>query len=167
MSSLSYYGSWIIKYLVVYLITHTLVTLVMWSTLEYLNFSLALITFFLFDLVLIVQSLFVQVFFVNSVLGTLVALTFFFLQYLVSFVIESLSSPSQTQLLLASLCPFCSFSLIMQEIFYANSAQLYTHWSGISEVSYKYSIRMGLLSLLINVIFWCLVTVYLENVIPN
>lgn len=90
MSSVSYYAPWIIQYFIIYLISHLFTTLVFYLTLKNINFSVMFVTFILFDLVLIVQSLFIQTFFIESVIGTLTALTFFFIQFIGSFIIKAI-----------------------------------------------------------------------------
>lgn len=64
MSPFSYYASWVLKYLAIYVVAHIFTTLVFFQSLNYLDYSLMLVTFILFDIVLIIQSLFIQVFFI-------------------------------------------------------------------------------------------------------
>lgn len=64
MSPFSYYASWVLKYLTIYVVAHIFTTLVFFQSLNYLDYSLMLVTFILFDIVLIIQSLFIQVFFI-------------------------------------------------------------------------------------------------------
>jgi hypothetical protein len=94
MAQISYYGSWILKYFIIYLVTHILTTLIFTLSMSYINYSLMFVTFILFDLVLIIQSLFVQIFFIKSVMGSLVGLTFFFIQYIGGFILKSLKLPN-------------------------------------------------------------------------
>lgn len=132
-----------------------------------MSFSLIFVTYLLFDLVLIVQSLFVQTFFIDSVLGTLTALTLFFIQYIGSFVIKSIEVPQEMQLLTASICPYTALVMIMEEIFYSNFSRETVTWSMFNHRVYNYRVSIGIASLLINILVWGLLTVYFEKVFPN
>ena len=167
MSSFLYYATWGFRYFVIYLIAHLATTLIFYFTFQYVSFSLIFVTYLLFDLVLIVQSLFVQTFFIDSVLGTLTALTLFFIQYIGSFVIKSIEVPQEMQLLTASICPYTALVMIMEEIFYSNFSRKTVTWSMFNHRVYNYRVSIGIASLLINILVWGLLTVYFEKVFPN
>ena len=132
MSCFWYYATWVFNYFCIYLIAHLFVSLIFFLTFSYVDYSLIFVTFILFDIILILQSMFIQIFFMESVLGTLTALTFFFIQFIGSFVMKSIEVPSDSQLIAASICPFTPLVMIMESIFYSNFERQTLSWSRFS-----------------------------------
>jgi ATP-binding cassette subfamily A (ABC1) protein 3 len=84
-----YFTTWFIRYFVIYLIVHLINTLIVCSSFPYIPFHVALITYLLFDIVLIVQSFFIQIFVTRSKIGIILALVFFVVQYAINFAVSS------------------------------------------------------------------------------
>lgn len=167
MSPFLNYATWIFKYFMIYFMAHLFVTLIFYYTFNYIDFGLVFVTFILFDLVLIVQSLCIQTFFSEAVLGTLTALTLFFIEYIISFVIKSIEVPSELQLILFSICPHTALVMIMEEIFYSNFCMETVTWKMFTKRTYNYTVSIGFTSLLLNIVFWAIITMYLEEVVPS
>lgn len=89
MSNWNYYATWFLRYFCVYLVIHALATVILHFSLGIVNPGLVFITFILFDILLIVQSMFIQVFFSRAKLGIVIALIFFILQYVFNFIVRT------------------------------------------------------------------------------
>jgi ATP-binding cassette, subfamily A (ABC1), member 3 len=94
MSMFTYYFTWFIRYFITYLIVHIPASVFVWHSLIYVPIYIPLITFLLFDIVLIVQSFFIQVFFTRAKIGVVIALLFFLGQFIISFVVSNSDNPT-------------------------------------------------------------------------
>lgn len=80
LSNTSFYMSWIIQYALIYGIVCVLGTVILKSMVfTESNWGVLIINYWLFCLVLIAQSLFIQVFFTSSLFGLIVAIVFYLL----------------------------------------------------------------------------------------
>jgi ATP-binding cassette subfamily A (ABC1) protein 3 len=114
MTSFNYYFTWFIRYFAVYVIVHVICALILTKSFNYINFGVLLITFLLFDLLLIIQSCFIQVFFTRAKIGMVIALLFFVIQYIVSFIIRNSDNPTYQQALYGSISPHSAFASALQ-----------------------------------------------------
>lgn len=89
-----YYVTWFIRYFVTLLVIHLIGSIIVARTLPNVGFIVPFIIFLLFDIVLIVQSFFVQTFFTKSKLGVVIALLFFLIQYIISFISSNSDNPT-------------------------------------------------------------------------
>lgn len=94
MSVPIYYFTWFIRYLVVYLIIHIIGSIIIARALPNVPFIIPFVIFILFDILLIVQSFFIQTFFSRSKIGVVIALLFFLVQYILSFVSSNSDNPT-------------------------------------------------------------------------
>jgi len=90
MSNSSFYLSWLISYALIYLMSSIIITLILKATIfSRSSFILILICHTLFCWSLLAQSLFIQVFFTSAKLGNIVAMVFFLIMYMTSFLLNS------------------------------------------------------------------------------
>ena len=94
MSMFTYYFTWFVRYYITFIIVHVPASFFVWNSLKNVPIYIPLITFLLFDLVLIIQSFFIQVFFSRAKIGVVIALLFFLGQYIVSFVVSNSDNPT-------------------------------------------------------------------------
>jgi ATP-binding cassette subfamily A (ABC1) protein 3 len=167
MTSFNYYVTWFIRYFAVYVVIHIICSAILVKNFSHISFGVVLITFLLFDLLLIVQSCFIQVFFTRAKMGMVIALLFFVLQYIVNFIIRNSDNPTYQQNLYGSISPHSAFALAMQELVYAQSVAINLNFGQLTTVINYYSISTAWLSFVIHIVFWLLLTMYLEQVFPN
>ena len=84
-----YYLTWFIRYFLAYLILHLICSAIFVGAFNQVPFIMPLIIFLLFDILLIVQSFFVQIFVTRSKIGIVLALLFFVLQYVINFIVAN------------------------------------------------------------------------------
>lgn len=167
MNNTNYYLTWFLRYFISYVIVHLLCSAILSRVLTSLNFGVVFITFLLFDILLIVQSFFIQIFFTRAKIGMVIALLFFILQYVVNFVVRNSDNPSYQQGLNGSISPHSAFVSAFQTMIYAQSVQIPLNFSAVTTVINYYTISTAWVSFIIHIIFWTLLTVYLEQVFPN
>jgi ATP-binding cassette subfamily A (ABC1) protein 3 len=121
MTGFIYYVTWFIRYFAVYLVVHLICSVILARTFTYVSIGVFVITFLLFDIVLIVQSLFIQVFFTRAKVGMVISLLFFVVQYVVSFLVRNSDNPTLQQAVLGSISPHSAYTSAMQLMVYAQS----------------------------------------------
>lgn len=84
-----YYLTWFIRYFMVYLVVHLIGSAILRAALPNVPYGMFLIVFILFDILLIIQSFFIQIFFTRSKIGVVFALLFFVIQYVINYVIST------------------------------------------------------------------------------
>lgn len=89
-----YYFTWFIRYVIVFLIVHIIGSIIIARTLPHVPFYIPFVIFILFDILLIVQSFFIQTFFSRSKIGVVIALLFFLVQYILSFISSNSDNPT-------------------------------------------------------------------------
>lgn len=121
MTSFNYYITWFIRYLSVYIVTHLVCSAILATSFSSINFGVAFVTFLLFDILLIVQSCFIQVFFTRAKIGMVIALLFFIIQYIVNFVVRNSDNPSYQLNMYGAFSPHSAFVLALQNMLYCQS----------------------------------------------
>lgn len=124
MSTFVYYATWFLRYFAVYLIIHLIGSGILVGALPRVSYFTFLIIFILFDLVLIFQAMFIQIFFTRAKIGIVIGLLLFVLQYVISFVISTSDNPTLRTNQLASIVPHISFILSFRTIVFADSVRL-------------------------------------------
>ena len=124
MNTFLYYFTWFIRYFFIYLIIHLISSGILVSVFKYINYGVFFILFILFDIVLIIQAFFIQIFFSRSKIGVVFALVFFIIQYVVSFVVTTSDNPTLGANLGASIVPHIAFILGFRTTLYAQSVQM-------------------------------------------
>lgn len=84
-----YYLTWFLRYFIVYLVIHLIGSAILVAAMPNVPYGMILLVFILFDIVLIFQSFFIQIFFTRAKLGVVVALLFFILQYVINYVVAT------------------------------------------------------------------------------
>lgn len=84
-----YYLTWFIRYFIIYLIVHIINSGIIAHTLPRIPYYIPFTIYILFDIVLILQSLFIQIFVTRSKIGIIIALVIFVFQYAINYTIAS------------------------------------------------------------------------------
>lgn len=153
-----YYVTWFIRYFVTLLVIHLIGSVIVARTLPKVKFIVPFIVFILFDLVIIIQSFFIQTFFSRSKLGVVIALLFFLLQYVVSFISSNSDNPTLGVNNAISIIPHCAFILSFQTMFYAETNKIDISFG---QTINNYSISTCVVSCILNAIFYLVLTWYL------
>lgn len=88
MSDSSFYASWVLYYLIIYVIISILVASVLNRAIfKHSDWSVLFVWHLLFGISLIFQSLFITTFFTKARIGNIVAMVFFLFSYMVVFIV--------------------------------------------------------------------------------
>jgi signal transduction histidine kinase len=159
-----YYLTWFIRYFAVYLVVHLIGSAILVGAFPHFTFFVPFIVFILFDILLIVQSFFIQIFFTRSKIGMVVALVFFIVQYVLSYTVSTTENPSVSIYQAISVVPHVAFILAFKEMLYAEAANTTVDFTSV--VNY-YTINTAIISLLCHIVLWIILTWYLDQVVPN
>jgi hypothetical protein len=113
MNQIIYYLTWFIRYFVVYCVMHIICSLILANALK-VNFGIAFINFILFDIVLIIQAFFIQIFFTRAKIGMVIGLLFFVIQYIFHFISSNSDNPTTAQYLYTSISAHAAFINALQ-----------------------------------------------------
>jgi ATP-binding cassette subfamily A (ABC1) protein 3 len=92
MSLWVYYGTWFLRYFMIYLVVHCVNSFTFSYVFPRAPYYIPIVIYLLFDIVLIIQSFFIQIFVTRAKIGIIFALLFFILQYAASYAISSNSN---------------------------------------------------------------------------
>ena len=159
-----YYVTWFIRYFVTLLVIHLIGSAIISATLPHVGFIVPFIVFIFFDILMIIQSFFIQTFFTRAKLGVVIALLFFLLQYIVSFISSNSDNPTLGVNTALSILPHIGLILSFETMLYAESIKTN---ASFSETMNNYTIQTCVASCIINSIFYLFLTWYLEQVFPN
>ena len=159
-----YYLTWFIRYFAIYLVVHAIGSAILMSALSYMPYYIPLIIFLLFDIVLIIQSFFIQIFFTRSKIGIVFALVFFAVQYALNFIVANSEDATFSTYQGISVIPHVAFILSFKEMAYAQSNQISLDFE--MQVN-DYTLITAIVSFLCNIVFWGLLAIYLDQVVPN
>jgi ATP-binding cassette subfamily A (ABC1) protein 3 len=123
MSMSTYYFTWFIRYFIVYVIIHAIGSFIIKTAWTYISYIIPFVVFILFDILLIIQSFFIQIFFTRSKIGVVIALLFFLLQYIISIVASNSNNPSLYMNTFISFSPHAAYILTFETLLYAESTQ--------------------------------------------
>ncbi len=164
MKGFNYYFSWFCRYFIVYVILHAICSFIISSQLSSIPFFIPFILFILFDMVIIIQSFFVQVFLSRAKIGVVIALLFFLIQFILSFIAVSSNNPTIGVNAAMSIVPHAAFILAFRTILYAESYKISLSFG--SNLN-NYVIYYAIASFVINILAYIFLTWYLDQVIPN
>jgi ATP-binding cassette subfamily A (ABC1) protein 3 len=164
MKMRNYYLTWFIRYFAVFCVVHGICTGIIYYQLPYIPFYIPLILFLLFDIVIIVQNFFIQVFLSRAKLGVVIALLFFVLQFVASLVVSNSSSPDEHFKTLLSIVPHVAFILGFSNMLYFESKQITADFS--TSIN-NYTLKTALFSFVVNIIVYLFLLWYLDQVIPS
>lgn len=160
----NYYFSWFVRYFVALLVTHIICTLIAGKILTHISFFTMLILFLLFDVVIIIQSFFIQVFLTRAKMGIVMALLFFLLQFIVSLLATNSDNPSTSLNSTFSIIPHAAFIIAWRTLLFAQSYQINPSFSDNLN---NYALGTAVLSFIFNALFYLVLTWYLDQVVPN
>lgn len=115
----NYYFSWFIRYFAVYLILHLICSAIISRQLTHVPFYIPFVIFILFDIVLIIQNFFIQVFLSRAKIGVVISLLFFIIQYVLSFLSTNSDNPTIGVNAGLSVIPHAAFIIAFQTMIYA------------------------------------------------
>lgn len=113
----NYYATWFIRFIAVYLVVHSIASAILMYKLTMVPFYIPFILFIMFDVVIIIQNYFIQVFLSRAKLGIVIALLFFALQFIVSFLVSG-SDITENLKMLMSIVPHVAFIFSFQNLLY-------------------------------------------------
>ena len=162
MKGKNYYFSWFMRYFIVLVCIHLICSVIIARVLSNVPFYIPFIVFILFDVVMIIQSFFIQVFLSRAKIGVVIALLFFLIQYIISFLSSDTSTTAVNSGI--SIVPHAAFTLAFKTMIFAESYQITpTFGDNIN----NYAIGTALASFILNAIFYLILTWYLDQVFPN
>lgn len=159
-----YYVTWFIRYFITCLIIHLIGSAIIAATLPHVGFIIPFICLILFDIVIIVQSFFIQTFFSRAKLGVVIALLFFLIQYIISFISSNSDNPTLKVNTALSIIPHIALILSFETMLYSESVKIN---ASFTETLSNYTIGICIISCVLNIIFYLALTWYLEQVFPN
>ena len=159
-----YYVTWFIRYFVTCVIIHLIGSAIIAGVLPKVGFIIPFVIFILFDIVLIIQSFFIQTFFTRAKLGVVIALLFFLIQYIISFISSNSDNPTLSVNSGLSVIPHIAFILSFETMLYAESVKMN---ASFTETLNNYTIGTCIISCILNAIVYLFLTWYLEQVFPN
>lgn len=89
-----YYGTWFIRYIAIFGVVHGACTAIISYQLPFVPFYIPLALFLMFDVLLILQNYFIQIFLSRAKLGVVIALLFFVVQYILSLLSTNSNNPT-------------------------------------------------------------------------
>jgi ATP-binding cassette subfamily A (ABC1) protein 3 len=119
MKMSNYYFSWFVRYFAVYIALHIVCSAIMAKALTHVPFYIIFIVFVLFDIVLIIQNFFIQVFLSRAKIGVVISLLFFVVQYVLSFISTNSNNPTLAVNVGISVIPHAAFIIALQTMIYA------------------------------------------------
>lgn len=119
-----YYLTWFIRYLCVYATIHLVASGIICKAFPNINFGVIFLTFILFDMVLIIQGFFIQVFFTKSKIGMVFGLLLFTVQFVANFLVRNSDNPTFQQALYGSFSPHSAFVSALRLMLYCESLQI-------------------------------------------
>ena len=120
--------------------------------------------YILFDIVLIIQNFFIQVFLTRAKIGVVISLLFFVIQFILSFIATNSNNPSIGLYSAISVVPHVAFVLSFQTILYTYAYQITPSLSGTYN---NYVIAYALISFAVNAVVYLILFIYLDQVVPN
>lgn len=114
LTNFTYYSTWFITYFLLGLITNLGQSGIFVRGLPNVSFALIWLLLTLFNILLIVQGFFIQVFFSKSKIGIIAATIFFALQYLISFVFKVAYRRTYGLAIGVSIVPHAALSIAIQ-----------------------------------------------------
>lgn len=131
MKTFTYYFTWFIRYFLVCMFIHIIGSGLLVIAFPTINYGIFLLMLILFDLVLIFQAFFIQIFFTRAKLGIVIGLLFFVIQYVISLAVTTADSPTRTANLLVSVVPQTALTLSLRLLIYADSLRISPRFSDV------------------------------------
>ena len=113
-----YYLTWFLRYFIVYAILHAICSGIIIYRCPSIPFYVPYILFLLFDIVIIVQNFFIQVFISRAKLGVVITLVFFIIQYSVLLLISNTTDSKEILHNQLSIIPHVAMYLATRNLLY-------------------------------------------------
>jgi hypothetical protein len=113
---------------------------------------------------LIVQSFFIQIFVTRAKIGIILALVLFVFQYAINYAVSSNANVTQRINTIASIIPHVAYVLAFRSMIYGTSLQIKVTLSALLN---NYTIGTAWICLILNIVFWSILSWYLDQVFPN
>jgi ATP-binding cassette subfamily A (ABC1) protein 3 len=160
----TYYATWFMRYYIIYFIVHSVCSGVIAYQLNYVPFYIPFVLYLLFDVVIILQNFFIQIFLSRAKIGVVIALLFYVLQFVLSLLSTNSDNPTEYVNNLLSIVPHVAFILAFQNMIYCQSKQITATFT--SSINH-YTIQTAVFSFLGNIAVYLLLVWYLDQVVPS
>ncbi|CAD8078613.1 unnamed protein product [Paramecium primaurelia] len=168
LSNTQFYLSWIIQYLLIYGIISALATAILKSMiLPESSWGFVFLNYYLFCLVLIVQSLFLSVFFSQALTGLIVSIVWYLLMFLMLNLVPGNAIPTRSQYWGVSFSSQASLAFSFGVITLMESQGNGFDGSNLTTTINNYSISIAWTWHIINIIAYLILAIYLDQVFPN
>ena len=84
-----YFFSWFIRFFSIYLVIHLICSMVLALDFSHVPFYIPFLVFILFDISLIIQNFFIQVFLIRAKIGIIISMLFFLVQFIMSYLVTN------------------------------------------------------------------------------
>ena len=126
--------------------------------LKVISWFLIFTLFILFDLVLIMQAFFIQIFFTKVRIGVIIAVLFAIVQYMLTYIVSNRYNPPSDLYYTFSFIPVISFILSLETLVYADSV---FYDIGFSDEINGYNLEIAMISFCGNIVLYAFLTWYL------
>lgn len=161
LSTSNYYLTWFIIYFLIGMVTSLGQSGIFIIGLPNVSFGLIWLLLTLFNMLLIVQGFFIQVFFSKSKLGIIAATIFFALQYLISFVFKLSYNRTFALAIYVSIVPHAALSIAILEMSYTSSVHYHLGLGDVYKLIYETRLIVAIVSLTVHIVIWTLLFLYL------
>ncbi|CAD8082367.1 unnamed protein product [Paramecium sonneborni] len=168
LSNTQFYLSWIIQYVLIYGIISILAIAILKSMIFVESgWGFLFLNYYLFCLVLIVQSLFLSVFFSQALTGLIVSIVWYLLMFQMMNLVPANSIPSRSQYWGFSFSSQASLVFSFGVITLMESQGDGFDASSLTTTINNYSISIAWTWHMINIIVYLVLAIYLDQVFPN
>ncbi|KAL4488927.1 hypothetical protein ABPG72_005714 [Tetrahymena utriculariae] len=168
MSDVSFYVSWVLYYFIIYVLISLLVASVLrGSIFKHTDWSVLFVWHLLFGISLIFQSLFITTFFTKARVGNIVAMVFFLFQYMVVFIVQGNTDPSQQTKVSTSILSHTGTTFACDVYLLIEAQQKGITWSNLGQTIDNYSISINMGMNILNIFIFIILSIYFDQVFPN
>lgn len=159
-----YYFSWFVRFFSVYFVLHLICSAIIASLFPHIPFYVPFLVFILFDIVLILQNFFIQVFLSRAKIGILISYLFFAIQYIFSLISTTSDNPTIGVNTGLTVIPHAAYIMAFRTMLYAESNKITATFG--AELN-NYVIGYAIASFCFNIVLYFILTWYLDQVVPN
>ncbi|KAL4490757.1 hypothetical protein ABPG72_021811 [Tetrahymena utriculariae] len=168
MSDSSFYASWIIYYLIIYIMCSILVaTALKVSIYVSSDWSIIFVWHLLFGISLIFQSLFITTFFTKAQVGNIFAMVFFLFQYMANMILSNDDNPTKSTKVGISILPQVGTVLGCDVFLISESSKKGIQWSNLTDEIVNYSVAINMAMDVVNIVIFIILALYFDQVFPN
>ena len=163
----TYYLSWFIVYSCISFVTAILMTIMSIWIFTNINAFLYFLFCFLYALTLFGWAFSIVAFLPTKRSSGIAATLFHIISYYMIFIIADPSTPSSAQFGMSILPNICMGQIVKQIFFYNLNTKEGLTWSTLDVKFQNYSFKGGLLMLLFDALFYGILGIYLDQVVPS